>query len=66
MGDEKEGREVAKAFFMDLFFTTKTLLWMDLALAISYTTNSTKVTVATAQTRIWETGLVIRETVSIW
>lgn len=59
----RKAEEVAKAFLMDNFFTTKTLLRMDaLVLALSYTTNSTNVPVATAETRIWATRLVIRET----
>lgn len=58
-----KAEEVARAFCIDNFSTTKTLPWIDtLALALSYTTNPTNVTVATAQTRIWATGLVTRET----
>lgn len=52
---------------MDNFLTTEILLWMHtLVLALSYTPNSMSVTVATAQTRMWTTGLPIRETISVY
>lgn len=36
-----------------------------LVLALCYTPNSNNVTVATARTRVWTTGLPVRETISV-
>lgn len=63
-----KGRERRlQKLFKWTFFITETLLWMHrLVLALSYTPNSTNVTVATAWTRIWTTGWPIRETISVY